>query len=142
MDRGNIHDAAISAALHSRQNSANGVEGSREIDSEDSVPLFRWKCLYRRHVLNPGIIDENIDLPERRNCVVDESRALIGVSQISRRITDTDPETLLDALDQVGNLRRETKTIELKMTPCGGKGFSQTQADPGGRSRDYHGLIS
>lgn len=69
MRGGDVDDAAEFARLHSGEDGLGRVERRREIDGDDGVPLLVRKIFDRGHMLDAGIVDEDVhraDPPLRR----------------------------------------------------------------------------
>ena len=65
MGRGGRDNAAPAARLHARNGNPDGVEGGREIDGEDLLPLLGRELLDGRDVLDAGVVDEDVNGSER-----------------------------------------------------------------------------
>ena len=64
MRRGHVDDAAEAVALHRRQRQARGVKRRTQVDRQDRVPLVERKRIDRRHVLDAGVVDQQVDRAE------------------------------------------------------------------------------
>src|ERR1700732_3086135 len=64
MSRGGADDAAPFARLHAGDRGGDRMESGGEIDGDDHVPGVGWKFLYRRYMLHPGVVNENVDRTE------------------------------------------------------------------------------
>ena len=65
MRGGDVDDAPPFAALHLGHHGADGVERRGQVDGDDRVPLGDRESLDRLHVLDAGVVDEDVDLAER-----------------------------------------------------------------------------
>ena len=64
MRRGGVDDAAPAALLHAGHGGADAMEGRRQVDGDDLVPLLDREFLDRRHELDAGVVDEHVDRAE------------------------------------------------------------------------------
>jgi hypothetical protein len=107
-----------------------------EIDGENRVPLFRRKALEGGHVLNAGIIDEDVHLAEgvgtARHHPLDGVRlAHVGaVEQSVDAVLFGKPGS--NALD----FRAVAKTVEHDIRAAGRQRPGDPEPDPAGRARD------
>ena len=60
----NIDDTAKAALLHSGHHGLDGVESSRQIDCNDGIPPVIRKGFNGSHVMDAGIIHQNVDRAE------------------------------------------------------------------------------
>src|SRR3984957_2443254 len=97
MGRRRIDDAAPFARLHPRHGGADGVEGRRQIDGDDHVPFLDRELLDRRHVLDAGIVHQDIDAAQCLLRALDHADDLRRLAHVGARIDRFDPEVLLDA---------------------------------------------
>ena len=61
MHGGNINNPPPVALAHARQRQSAGVEDAGQIYRQNIVPLFHRELLHRRHMLDTGVINHNID---------------------------------------------------------------------------------
>ena len=64
MCRGYIDDPPETSLLHRSKRCLNEVEGRGQVDGNDLVPLLRWKGFDRRDMLDPGIVDDDVNMAE------------------------------------------------------------------------------
>ena len=79
MGRGRVDDPAPFLRLHAGHGGADGVEGGREVDGDDLVPLLGRELLDRGDVLDAGIVDEHVESAEARLRLADHGGDLIGL---------------------------------------------------------------
>ena len=104
--RGGVDDAAPFLRLHARNGGADGVEGRRQVDRDDHVPLLRREILDRRDELDAGVVDENVDGSELRRRVGDHRLGLRALRHVGAVVDALDAELLFDGgarrLDRLG----------------------------------------
>jgi hypothetical protein len=49
---------------HAGHRQARGVERRAQVDGDDRVPAFGRKVLDRRHMLDAGVVDQDVDAAE------------------------------------------------------------------------------
>ncbi len=64
VSRSDVDDPSAALLLHDRHGRLGGVEGRRQIDGDDQVPLVVREILDRGHVLDAGVIDQDVQLAE------------------------------------------------------------------------------
>src|SRR5690606_3173103 len=79
---GDVDDAAVPAGLHARQGAADGMEGGRKVDGDDGVPLLDRERLHARHVLDAGVVDQDVDAPEARLGGGHQGLDLVGTAEV------------------------------------------------------------
>jgi hypothetical protein len=88
------------------------VEGGREIDGEDCVPLFHRKVLQRRHMLDPGIVHQDVEPAQRIERLLDHLPDRIRLRHVGARIGDLDIEFRGEFRLGVRDLLRLAKAVE------------------------------
>src|SRR5437879_10814942 len=61
MDGSDVDDSTIAALTHSRQHRACEVRHTCQHDGDQEPPLVARKFLESRHVLQSGVVDEDVD---------------------------------------------------------------------------------
>jgi hypothetical protein len=84
--RGNVDDAAPAALAHARQHRLHDVEGRGQVDGEDRVPALDREVLDRAGVLDAGVVDHDVDRPERARGRVDQAGGLVGAGQVGLHV--------------------------------------------------------
>jgi hypothetical protein len=64
------------------------VEHRRQVDRDDLVPALHRELLHRRHVLDAGVVDQNVDAAELALGIGDHLGDLRRVADIGRVMTD------------------------------------------------------
>ena len=117
------------------------MEGGRQIDRQNLVPLVDRELIDWRHVLDAGVVDQ--DIHPAKPCLGrgdhgGDGRAVCHVRAVIGRL---DPEFGLDTgafgLDGGG----VAKPVENHICPFPGHGAGDGQADPAGGSGDQGGLV-
>jgi hypothetical protein len=67
---------------------ARGVEGRGEVDGDDRVPAVHREVLHRRHVLDAGVVDEDVDATHLAFGVRDHVRDLVGLAHVGGVVAD------------------------------------------------------
>lgn len=78
-----INNSAPILLLHMGQTQPGGMEDTRQIDSQDSVPLRHSKRVHGRNVLDPSIIDQDVNSIELLLYVMKECLNAFHIAQIS-----------------------------------------------------------
>jgi hypothetical protein len=55
---------------------ARGVEGAAEVDGDDRVPAVGREVLHGRHVLDAGVVDQDVDAPNSAS----QARTMASIS--------------------------------------------------------------
>ena len=64
MGGSDIDDPPQRLSLHFRHHGPDQVEGGREVDGRDGVPLLFRKIFHRGDMLDAGVVDDDVDLAE------------------------------------------------------------------------------
>ena len=120
----------------SGKHGADRVKRRGEIDGENGVPFRRRELLDRRHMLNAGVVDEDVDRPERIARVGRHRCDLLRLREVGRRVDDADAMLVGETVARAFDLRRVAEAVQRHMrAPCG-EGFRDAEADAAGRSGD------
>src|SRR2546428_11452376 len=76
MSRSDIDDPAEALAHHVCERILTQQKGASQHHADEKIPLLFGKVLNRRHVLDPGVVDQNVEATEPVNRSLDE---LLGV---------------------------------------------------------------
>ena len=140
MRRGGRDDAAPAAPLHAGHRRPDGVEGGRQVDGDDLVPLLGRELLDRRHVLDAGIVDEDVDRPEGCLGLPDHAGDLVRLRHVGRRMDGLDAELGLDAAPRALDLARIAEAVEDHVGAFFGHGPGDGEADAAGRAGHDRGF--
>src|SRR6185369_6100684 len=88
MSRGDVDNTAPTLFPHLRHSGGDAMEGRRQVDREDRIPLLGGKVLDRGSELNTGIVDENIDPAELLLRRGDQTSYRRGLGHIGAVIAD------------------------------------------------------
>ncbi len=83
--RGDIDDPPPAPRDHQRQRRFRGVKRRREVDRDDRVPALFREVDDRRDMLDPGIVDEDVDGAELAHRLGDETTDLHRLGHVGRR---------------------------------------------------------
>jgi hypothetical protein len=115
---------------HRRERQPGGVKCRRQVDGEDQVPLFGREILQRGHMLDSGIVDQDIEPSMRTQCVIDHLADRHGLRHIRGRVGHPDIELRGDLGLHIRNAARIAETVEDDFGAGGGKRAGDAQADP------------
>ncbi len=116
----------------------DGVEGRRQVDGDDRVPLGGREFVDRRDMLDAGIVDEDVDAAKLRR-LRDHGGDLVRLRHVRRRIERATaaeglkPPTL--GLDRLG----VAEPVDDDIGAFAGQRPGDGKADAGGRSGDEGG---
>ncbi|MCY1181310.1 hypothetical protein D9M73_218080 [compost metagenome] len=136
MHRGNVDHPAPALGAHARQTQTGAVEHRRQVDRDDRIPTLHRKLVHRCHVLNAGIVDQDIDAAELALGVGDHVGNLCRIADIGRVVADLAAK-LFDLGNNVGRI---AKTVEDQVGPGPGQAEGDPQADAAGGTGDQCGL--
>jgi hypothetical protein len=74
--------------FHGGHGQARGVEAGAEVDRQDGVPGVDRELLHRRHVLDAGVVDEQVDGAELRDGLAHHAFDLVGLAHVGRVVAD------------------------------------------------------
>ncbi|MNR28926.1 hypothetical protein D3C85_1462750 [compost metagenome] len=108
------------------------MEHGRQVEGDDLVPAFQRKLLHRRHVLDPGVVDQDVDAAELALGQGEQRFDLGHVRQVGR---------VMDCLHPVpGDLgqrrARVAEAVEHDVGACAGQHLGNAQADAAGGTGD------
>ena len=114
---------------------ADSVEGRGQVDGDDRVPFLDRELLDRRHVLDAGIVDENVDAAELALGGADHLDDLGRLGHVGRRIERLDLAVALDAGADRLDLAPVAEAIEHDVGAFGGERPGDSVADAATWSR-------
>ncbi len=82
MNGGHIDDAAPPLGQHVWQAVFGAEERAGKHDTDQKVPLLLGKLVDRSDVLEPGVVDQDVELAERLNRRVDHAANVISVANV------------------------------------------------------------
>jgi len=143
--RRDVDDAPPVLALHARHREPRGMERRRQVDGDDGVPALGREVFYVGHVLDAGIVDEDVHAAEFGIGVGEHRLDLGRLAHVGAVVADADgvlagrgdlglgPVHVAEAVhDDVGTLRRE-RAGDAQADAAGGAGhqggFSLQHAD-------------
>ncbi|MNH27825.1 hypothetical protein D3C79_879520 [compost metagenome] len=108
------------------------MEHGRQVDGDDRIPALHREVFDRRHMLDAGIVDENVDAAELAHRVGEQVLDLRHVAEVRRVMAD--PGTVAG---DFGNRRAGiAKAIEDQVGAGLGQYLGNAQADAAGRAGD------
>src|SRR5690349_804352 len=140
MCRSDVDDSAPFALFHLWQRQPAGVKRRSKIDRDDRVPFVDRKFVYRRHVLDTGVVDEDVDgakpVDGLRHHLLDGRR----IAHVGAVISDVYAVFGNKAVLQLfyGSLLPEA--IENDMATFGGQSIRDAEANTARRTSDERGL--
>ena len=122
--------------LHGRQGQAGGVKGAGEVDGQNRIPFLHRKVLHRGHMLNAGVVYQNIHPAKALSGKSHHGGNFVGFAHVGTVVFDLDG-TLAGRLaygrDGAFSL---TKAIEDDVGTLGGQGLGNPQANAAGGASD------
>ena len=92
MRRGDVDDASPAVLAHRGQRATRGVERRGQIDGENQLPLLDRELLDRGDMLDPGVVDHDIEAAGGLEDAVDHVPDRLGLRHVGRRVIDPDLE--------------------------------------------------
>ena len=92
-------------------------------------------------MLDPSIIDENVDCSETHFGVTDECGALFGISEVGRVEDDLDVALCSQTLDECIGLLRSCDAVQDNTTTVSREGLGEAKPDSRGGTSDHSGRI-
>src|SRR5690606_1933239 len=135
VDRGDVDDATVTACLHAGQGAAHGVEGGREVDGDDRIPLGYRERLHPRHMLDAGVVDQDVDAPETLFGGGDHRLDLVGAAEVGIAVVDLDA-VRGDLRAGLFDLFRRAQAIEHDLASGLSQAAGNGQADAAGGAGD------
>ncbi len=135
-DRAMIDDHTLTGRLKSRLRRATAEEGGFEIDVEGVVPERFIRVRHRSDREDPGVVDQNIQPAELRQCALDHLRTASGITQITwgRHGIGTQRRNKGGHLVSVPAIHSHPRTKP-------GKASRKRRAHASGRACDQHALV-
>ena len=110
------------------------MEGAREIDRQNGVPLLDRKIFNRCDILNSGIVDENVNATEFLLRQRHHRADVIAIGHVGVAVDDLDVMAVGDVLADGFDLVRIAKSIEHDIGAIGGQPARNTKTDSTGRA--------
>jgi len=133
MGRGDVDDAPPIALPHAGQRPARGVKGRAEVDGDHGIPTVDWKRLNGRHMLNAGVVHQDVHAPEVALGAADEVFDLLGlahVGSVMQRLYPSRGHRLDGRLGRLG----VAEAVEHQVCTLAGQALGDAQADTAGRA--------
>ena len=92
MRRSDIDDAAEAIAAHDRQGEPRRVEGGRQVDRKDRVPFLDRELVDPGNVLDPRVVDENVEPAETVERLRDQVGDITGLRHVGAEVERPDPK--------------------------------------------------
>jgi hypothetical protein len=140
MGRGSREDAAPAAGLHAWNGGPDGVEGGREIDGEDLVPLLGRKLLDGRDVLDAGVVDEDINGSERLLGLSHHGDDLVRLGHVGGQVDCCDAELSLQTGPLLLDLAWLAEAVDQDVRALLGQSARDAEPDAAGRASDNRGF--
>ena len=116
------------------------MKGRCQVYRDDAVPLFGRKLLDGRHMLDTGVVDENVHTAELLYRFCDQCAALVGLRHVGRNIDHADAMFLAELACEGMILLTVGERVDHDVVSCRRQRMGYTEADPGIRSGDDCGL--
>ncbi len=129
MRRADVDDAPPLARLHAGHRRPHAVKGRGEVDGDDGVPLLDGKVLDGAHVLDAGVVDEDVDAAEIALGLGDHLRDLRRPQHVGRVEADLHPQRL-HALDRLGVVLGRAQAVRDDVDAGLGEPQRDAEADP------------
>ena len=139
MRRADVDDAPPLALLHAGHSRARRVEGRGQIDGNDRVPLLDGELLHGRHVLDAGVVHQDVDRAEVALRLGDHLRDLIVAEHVCRVEGDAGG-MLFDLGDSLLVVLLGAEPVENHVGAVLGERMGDAQTDARGRPGDDSGL--
>ena len=140
MRRRHVDDAAEALALHRRQRQPRGVEGGREVDREDRVPPVDREVVDRRHMLDAGVVDQQVDGAELRQRLAHHVLDGLGPAHVGAVVAHLHVVLLGEFGAQRFDLALVAEAVEDDVGALGRQRAGDAEADARGRAGDEGGL--
>ncbi len=124
------------AFAHPRQRQSAGVEHRRQVDGEDGVPFLHRELIQRRHVLNAGVVHQNVHAAELAFGILHHVRYLARIAEIGAVI----PRRGAQPRDLRLRLLHVAEAVEDHARAGGGQHGRYPEADAAGRAGHQRGF--
>ena len=111
-----------------------------EVDRDDLVPLLDRELIDRRHVLNTGVVDEDVDATEDIAGMGDERFDFDNLGEVGAVEDGLDAEIIYEGLADSFDFAGYAQAIEDDIGPIGGKTAGDAKPDATGGPGDQRGL--
>ncbi len=141
VDRGHVDHPPPAALLHARQRGARGVEGRRQVDREDRVPLLDRQFVHGSDVLDAGVVHEDVDGAERSPRPCARGRRSRRAWSCRRRGRGPSRRTRFSMPARSASIASfSPRPFSITLRALRGEGAGHAQADAARRSGDQHRL--
>src|SRR5690606_9943869 len=93
---GEVDDPPPARRLHMGQGVADAVDAGAEVDGDDPVPHVHRELIHRRHMLDTGVVDQDIHAPEGPGGGGDQIADLVRAGHVGAVEAGGDAEVHLD----------------------------------------------
>ena len=136
MGRGDVDDPPAALGLHDGNGRPAGVKGGGQDHRDQGVPLLLRELVHRRHVLDAGVVDQDVQPPKLAHRVGDEVLDLLRPGHVGGMVADGGVGAGLQGLPVSLDLRRIPQAIEDDVDPLLSEGGGEGLADAAGGARD------
>ena len=112
------------------------MKGRRQIDRQDRIPFCDRKLVEWGDELNPGIIDEHVELAVLRDGRSDHLGDRLRLGHIGRRIAHLDAKIGRNPLPGLGDFRGDAEAVQHHGRAGLGQRAGDSKADAAGGAGD------
>ena len=136
MHRGHVDDAAPVGGLHGGQRQAGGVEGAGQVDGQDGIPFVDREVLDLGHVLDAGVVDQDVDAAEALGAKGHHGLDLVGAAHVGAVVVHRNSVGLAGGGHLGLGALRIAKTVQKDVGPLGCQRLCNPEADAAGGTCD------
>ena len=140
MYRRHVDDAAPVIGQHAGQCQARGVEGAGQVDGDDGVPLLHGEVLHAGHVLDAGVVDQDVHAAELGCGVLEHVLDLRGAAHVRAVVGHAGACGLAGGQHLGARTVHVAKAVEHDVRPLARERLGDAQADAAGGAGDEGGF--
>jgi hypothetical protein len=113
---------------------ADRQEYRGEVDRDHRIPALDREFVHRRDMLNARVVDQHVDAPEFRRCLLDQSGDLGRLGEVGAAVGHSHTVARGNFLAQLRDCRRLAEAVDHEVGASGSERARDPESDTAGRT--------